>query len=191
MKSTVGFHLKIWSKALALAAVVILMAGCYAQKDNNENSNSMELNEKKEIVIKLLAEALPSGDIDYVRKVVSPRCVTNRAGFAALYAATGDPIPQRGNFLQWMKTGWAPLSSALGDQKVEMQNIVAEGNKVMAQYHYSVLHKGTFCGKPATGKRIEWDEVAIIQFDEDGMITEMWYMCEELKLALELGFKLE
>lgn len=69
-------------------------------KDNNENSNSMELNEKKKIVIKLLVEALPSGNIDYFRKVVSPRCVTNRAGFAALYAATGDPIPQRGNFLQ-------------------------------------------------------------------------------------------
>lgn len=105
MKPTVDFHLKIWSKALALAAVVILMAGCSAKKDNNENSNSMELNEKKEIVIKLLAEALPSGNIDYVRKVVSPQCVTNRAGFAALYAATGDPIPQRGNFLQWMGNG--------------------------------------------------------------------------------------
>ena len=88
MKPTVEFHLKIWSKALALAAVVILMAGCSAKKDNNKNSNSMELNEKKEIVIKLLVEALPSGDIDYVREVVSPRCVTNRAGFAASRKST-------------------------------------------------------------------------------------------------------
>ena len=151
----------------------------------------MDLKEKKDIVIRLLADALPAGDISYVRSVVSHDCVTNRAGFTALYAATGDPIPQKGNFLQWMETGWAPLSAALGDQKVEMQNVVAEGNKVMAQYHYSVLHKGTFCGKPATDKRIEWDEVAIINFDDKGMITEMWYMCEELKLALELGFKLD
>lgn len=43
----------------------------------------------------------------------------------------------------------------------------------MSQYNSSVLHRGTFCGKPTTGKRIEWDEVAIKQFDKDGMITEM------------------
>lgn len=71
MKPTVKFHLKIWSKALALAAVVILMAGCSAKKDNNKNSNSMELNEKKEIVIKLLAEALPSGNVVYVQGIAT------------------------------------------------------------------------------------------------------------------------
>lgn len=43
----------------------------------------------------------------------------------------------------------------------------------MSQYNSSILHRGTFCDKPTTGKRIEWDEVAIRQFDEDGMITEM------------------
>ena len=73
----------------------------------------------------------------------------------------------------------------------DAENIVAEKNTVIAQYHYSVLHKGTFVGKPATQKRVEWDEVAIIRFGTDGKITDMWYMCEELKLALQLGFALE
>lgn len=58
----------------------------------------MDLKEKKDIVIRLLADALPAGDISYVRSVVSHDCVTNRAGFAALYAATGDPIPQKRKF---------------------------------------------------------------------------------------------
>ena len=71
MKSTVEFHLKIWSKALALAAVVILMAAFSTKKDYNENSNSMERNETKEIVIKLLAEALPSGNVVYVRGIAT------------------------------------------------------------------------------------------------------------------------
>lgn len=71
MKSTVEFHLKIWSKVLALAAVVILMTACSAKKYNNENSNSMERNEKKEIVIKLLAEALPIGNVVYVRGIAT------------------------------------------------------------------------------------------------------------------------
>lgn len=118
--------------------------------------------------------------MDFIKKVVSPNCITHRAGFAALYEATSDAIPQKGNFLEWVETGWKPF-----------ENIVAEKNTVIAQYHYSVLHKGTFVGKPATQKRVEWDEVAIIRFGTDGKITDMWYMCEELKLALQLGFILE
>lgn len=53
-----------------------------------------------------------------------------------------------------------------------------------------MLHKGTFVGKPATNKRVEWDEVAVIHFGEDGKMKDMRYMCEELELAMQLGFKL-
>ncbi|MFF2885151.1 ester cyclase [Bacillus toyonensis] len=145
----------------------------------------------KEIVRKFITEALPTNNVDYVRQVVSKDAVTHRAGFAALYAATGDAIPKKGNFLDWMTAGWAVLHGALSDQKVEMKHVVAEGNKVIAQFHYYVTHKGTFVGMPATNKRIEWDEVGIFEFNDDGQITDMWYMCEEIKLAMEIGFKLE
>lgn len=129
--------------------------------------------------------------MEFIKKVVSPDCITHRAGFAALYAVTSDIIPQKGNFLEWVETGWKPLSEALGEQKVTIEHIVEDGNTVIAQYHYSVLHKGTFVGKSATNKRVEWDEVAVIKFGTDGKITDMWYMCEELKLALQLGFELK
>ncbi|MFF2444326.1 ester cyclase [Priestia megaterium] len=150
-----------------------------------------KLENNKEIVNKFITEALPNNDIDYVRQVVSKDAVTHRAGFAALYEATGDAIPKKGNFLEWMEKGWDVLHSALSDQKVEMKHVVAEGNKVIAQFHYYVTHKGTFVGMPATNKRIEWDEVGIFEFNDDGQITDMWYMCEEIKLAMEVGFKLD
>ena len=175
---------------MRLGCLLMLFAFC-AVSCSHEKSSKTDTETNKRIVENLLSKALPNGDLDFIKKVVSPNCITHRAGFAALYEATSDAIPQKGNFLEWVETGWKPLSEALGEQKVTIENIVAEKNTVIAQYHYSVLHKGTFVGKPATQKRVEWDEVAIIRFGTDGKITDMWYMCEELKLALQLGFALE
>ena len=159
--------------------------------NTQETKRGCEVERNKNVVAKLLSEALPDGDMNFIKEVVSPDCITHRAGFASLYAATSDAIPQKGNFLQWVEKGWKPLSEALGEQHVEIRHIVGERNVVMAQYHYSVKHKGTFVGMEATNKKMEWDETAIIHFGEDGKITDMWYMCDELGLARQLGFSLQ
>ncbi|MCB5221456.1 hypothetical protein EFP35_16345 [Lactiplantibacillus pentosus] len=149
------------------------------------------LKNNKDIAVKFLADALPNNDVEYVKSIITDQTVTHRAGFAALYEATGFPIAKDGNFLEWVENGWSLLHSALTKQHVEMRHVVAEENKVILQYHYTVMHSGDFAGMPATGKKIEWDEVGILQFNNQGKIVEMWYMCEEMKVATELGYKLE
>ncbi|WP_225351152.1 hypothetical protein [Lactiplantibacillus paraplantarum] len=47
----------------------------------------------KEIVEKLIVDALVNNDVATVKKLVDPTAVTHRAGFASLYQATGDEIP--------------------------------------------------------------------------------------------------
>lgn len=153
--------------------------------------NTKKLERNKQVVNKFITEALPVNDVEFVREVIDPEAVTHRAGFAALYEITGDAIPKDGKFMDWMTEGWSVLHGSLSEQKVEMKNIVAEGNKVIAQFHYYVTHKGTFAGMPATGKHVEWDEVGMFDFNTDGKITDMWFMCEEIKLANEIGYKLE
>lgn len=171
---------------ISFIALVLSVISC-----SPKTNKTSEAERNKTIVMELLTEALPNRNIEYIKKVVSPDCITHRTGFAILYEATSDAIPQKGNFLKWVETGWKPLSNALGEQQVKIEHIAGDGNMVMAQYHYSVLHKGTFVGKEATNKHMEWDEVAIIHFGKDGKITDMWYMCEELRLALQLGFNLK
>lgn len=61
---------------------------------------------------------------------------------------------------------------------------------VWVQYHMTAVHRGEFVGVPATDRRVEWDEVAIGRFGTDGKIVDLWFMCEELKMALQLGFTL-
>lgn len=121
----------------------------------------------KAIAEKLIAEAFPQGDLDYMKTVVAADAVTHRAGFAALYGATGASIPEKGNLLEWVEKGWSQLQAALGAQTVAIHHVVAEGNQVMLQYHMTVLHQGDSAGAPATHKRVEWDEVSVITFGAD------------------------
>ncbi|ETY72603.1 hypothetical protein LFAB_16780 [Lactiplantibacillus fabifermentans T30PCM01] len=146
--------------------------------------------QNKAVAIKLLAEAMPNNDIDYVRRVVTPQAVTHRAGFASLYEATGFLIPKDGNFMEWMVQGWSVLHAALSNQTVTAKHAVADDDEVMLQYHMTALHQDNFAGMAATNKRIEWDEIGILKFNEAGKITDMWYFIEELKVATELGYQL-
>lgn len=86
--------------------------------------------------------------------------------------------------------GWKPLSEALGGQKVTMHHVVGDGNTVMMKWFYEVQHKGTFVGAPATNNTITWEEVGIAHFNDDSKIENMWFMCEELKLAVQIGYEL-
>ncbi|MCK4141952.1 ester cyclase [Ralstonia pseudosolanacearum] len=153
--------------------------------------NDTTTTRNKEAMRDLIADWMPNGRFDKIRSIIAPECVTRRAGFANLYGARNDAIPEKGNFLEWLEAGWKPLSEALGEQHVAVHEVIGEGNAVWAHYHMTVLHRGQFVGVPATGRTVEWDEVAIAHFGPDGKIVDLWFMCEELKLALQLGFTLK
>ncbi|MFF8911186.1 ester cyclase [Streptomyces olivaceoviridis] len=140
---------------------------------------------------KLLEDAMPNLDWDLIRSLVTPDAPITRAGFADIYAATGTDIPQSGNFIEWLETGWKKLSEGLSDKTSKATDVVANGNTVLMKFHMTALHSGAFGGAPATGKRVEWDEITVLHFNDEGKITDMWYMCQELGLARQLGYELK
>lgn len=136
----------------------------------------------------LLEDAMPRADFDLIRSLVTPDAPILRAGFADLYALTGDAIPQSGNFVEWLEAGWKVLSSALTEQTSEATDVVASDNTVVMKFHMSALHSGTFAGAPATDGRVEWDEIGVLHFNDDGKIIDLWFMCQELSLARQIGY---
>lgn len=173
------------TKGTIILALILFIP--FITKGQNKMENNIAKN--KEVVRTLLVDAMPHGNFDFIKDVVSKDAITQRAGFANLFISQGDAIPPRGNFLEWVEKGWKPLSESLTNQTVEVYDLMGDGNKVLMRYHMTAIHKNTFAGVPATGKKIEWDEIASIEFGEDGKIKSLWFMCEELKLALELGLK--
>ncbi|CAL9324386.1 ester cyclase [Streptomyces sp. SudanB66_2053] len=140
---------------------------------------------------RLLEDAMPNLNWDLMRSLVTPDAPILRAGFADIYAATGTDIPQSGNFIQWLETGWKKLSQGLNDVTSKTTDVVANGNTVLLSFHMTALHSATFAGAPATGKRVAWDEIGVLHFNDEGKITDMWFMCSEVGLVRQLGYELK
>ena len=78
------------------------------------------------------------------------------------------------------------MHDAFPDLETTVDEMVAEGDKVVVRLHRSGTHKGEYLGFPATGKRIE--QTALVMFRiENGKIAEYWLHYDELGLLLQIG----
>jgi predicted ester cyclase len=98
----------------------------------------MSTEQNKEIVRRFVMEALSGRNLSLADEVLAPNYV-NRLTGADLAAFKG--------FL----TG---MSTALGDVRFEIDDLVAEGDAVVARWTMEATHTGSLMGETPTGKRI-------------------------------------
>ncbi len=76
------------------------------------------------------------------------------------------------------------------DFRTEIQDLIAEDDKVVARVLMTGTHTGNFYGIPATGKHVEFTGVFIARI-ENGKIVEHWGEEDSYGLLLQLGLKLK
>ena len=76
--------------------------------------------------------------------------------------------------------------TALGDFRVTVENIVAEGDKVALHLTWGGTHKGEFAGIAPTGKQATMTVINIYRV-EGGKIAEQWAVADMLGLMQQLG----
>jgi steroid delta-isomerase-like uncharacterized protein len=69
-----------------------------------------------------------------------------------------------------------------------VEDIVAEGDKVVAKVLVHTVHQGEFARIPATGKDLEWTGIAIFQI-KDGKIQARWEIADIFGLYEQLGME--
>jgi steroid delta-isomerase-like uncharacterized protein len=69
---------------------------------------------------------------------------------------------------------------------VTIEDMIAEGNNVVARFTARGIHKGNFMGLPATGKPITMTGIEIFRI-KDGKIIELWGEVNLLGLMQQLG----
>jgi steroid delta-isomerase-like uncharacterized protein len=72
------------------------------------------------------------------------------------------------------------------DVHTHIDELIAEGDKVVARCTVTGTHAGDFFGIPATGKQIKINGVYIVRI-ADGKIAEHWGMNDEAGLLRQLG----
>jgi steroid delta-isomerase-like uncharacterized protein len=80
----------------------------------------------------------------------------------------------------------AALFTAFPDFHRALEDIVAEGDKVVARYTARGTHQGEFMGIPATGKHVTFRWITIYRLEGD-RVAEEWPLFDALGLLQQLG----
>jgi len=78
------------------------------------------------------------------------------------------------------------LRSAFPDFKAAIDDIVAEGDKVVISQTWSGTHKGEFMGIPPTGKSVSFGVIDIIRI-AGGKFVEHWGQMDSMGMMQQLG----
>jgi predicted ester cyclase len=67
-----------------------------------------------------------------------------------------------------------------------IEDLIAEGDKVVARWRARATHQGEYMGIPPTGKEVEFTGISVYRI-EAGKIAESWNEEDELGLMRQIG----
>jgi steroid delta-isomerase-like uncharacterized protein len=112
------------------------------------------------------------------------------AGFGDLVAddfVEHDEVPGLPPTKQGVLEYFRILLTAFPDMKMNVEDLIASGDKAVARVKAAATHKGEFMGVPPTGAHAEIRLIDIMRFDDAGLIREHWGVADMLSLMHQLG----
>jgi steroid delta-isomerase-like uncharacterized protein len=77
--------------------------------------------------------------------------------------------------------------AAFPDLRMAVEDVVANGDKVVARVRYTGTNSGEFMAMPATGKSVDVQLIDMFRFGDDGLLREHWGVLDALALMQQLG----
>jgi len=105
----------------------------------------------------------------------------NADDFVNLSAPPGVPTDKEGG-----KMFLGAFISAFPDSHVTIEDMVAEGDRVVTKKTFRGTHTGELNGIPPTGNRVSIQYVDILRL-RDGQIVEHWLSMDQLSFMQQLG----
>jgi steroid delta-isomerase-like uncharacterized protein len=131
--------------------------------------------ENKALVRRVFEEVINQGNLDLVDEVYAPDYAYHEPGIPEL-----PPGPEGFKQLASM------YRSAFPDVHITVEDIIAEGDKVVARFTARGTHQGELMGIPPSGNRIEVSGININRIS-GGKIAEEWENFDALGLMQQLG----
>lgn len=97
------------------------------------------------------------------------------------------PLPLQATGAQALKEIFATLHRTFPDLHVTVEDLIAEGDKVVGRNTVTGTQQGEYMGHPPTGKTVTYNEIFIFRF-ADGRIAETWGVVDVLSQIKQLGF---
>jgi steroid delta-isomerase-like uncharacterized protein len=127
----------------------------------------------EEVVRRFIHEVFVKGQVDAVDELVAADFVPHS------WASTGPGIEE-------LKQAVKRVSTGLSDVSMEIEDVIAEGDRVAVRLTAHAVHEGDFMGMPASGKAYTISEIHIFRI-EDGKVAEHWREADLLGMMRQLG----
>ncbi len=125
-----------------------------------------------------LHHALNSGDAELISKTIDEVFDPD--------VRISTPLPGEATGAQLLKQVWDVLLRAYPDLHVAVEDLIAEGDKLVARQTVTGTHQGEYLGIAPTGKHVTYNEIFIVRF-ADGRIAETWGVVDVLAQMRQLG----
>jgi steroid delta-isomerase-like uncharacterized protein len=119
-------------------------------------------------------EAINQNNLDALDEVAAPDITDH------------DPAPGQAPGLEGVKQWFSSMHTAFPDFQMNVEEMIAEGDKVVARVRMSGTHQGEFMGIDPTGNRVEISGIGILRV-ADGKIVEHWGNFDDLGMMQQLG----
>ena len=97
-----------------------------------------------------------------------------------------SPAPGQAPGVEGFKQLVQMFRSAFPDLRMVIDDLIAEGDKVVARMTTTGTHRGEFMGLAPTGKPIKISEIHILRF-ANGKVQEHWGLADDLSMMQQLG----
>ncbi len=134
----------------------------------------MSLEQNKELVRRSVAEFYNRENVDVVDEI-----------YAADYVGH-DPAGIKAGGMEQLQQLVTSMYAAFPDFHVVIDELIAEGDKVVKRFHIHFTHQGEFMGVPPTGKAITFSGTDTYRI-ADGKLAENWSNGDWLSMLQQLG----
>ncbi len=128
--------------------------------------------------LKRLNDAINSGDLELISKTIDEVIKPD--------ALIRTPMPAEATGAALVKEVFGKLLLAFPDLHVTVEDVIAEGDKLVSRNVVTGTHQGDYMGLPPTGRSVTYNEIFIGRFD-DGRIAETWGVVDVHSQMRQLG----
>jgi predicted ester cyclase len=133
----------------------------------------MSIDDNKALVRRCVDEIFIAGRVEAIDELVAPDFVSHTWGFA-------DDGREK------LRAATERVHATLTDVEFTIDELVAEGDLVVARVTSSATPTGDFMGVRASGKRYTIGEMHLFRI-RDGRVVEHWHQHDALGLMRQLG----
>jgi steroid delta-isomerase-like uncharacterized protein len=132
------------------------------------------VSEQNKATIRRAYELINTGNLDAFSEVMSNDIVDHNA-------APGQPAG-----IQGIRQTIGMFRAAFPDFHVKADDMLTDGNKVMARLTATGTHKGQFMGIPPTGKAFKMEGMEIFRV-ANGKVVDRWGVLDQMGMMTQLG----